>query len=74
MTPRRASSKKWTQFPQDFIDQVTSVFKETFAASLGASTLIIDGRIYPEELVLRVGIREVGRAGIREAARVPGAR
>ncbi len=61
MTPRRASSKKWTQFPQDFIDQVTSVFKETFAASLGASTLIIDGRIYPEELVLRVGIREVGR-------------
>ena len=61
MTPRRASSKKWTQFPKDFIDQVTSVFKETFAASLGASTLIIDGRIYPEELVLRVGIREVGR-------------
>ncbi len=61
MTPRRASSKKWTQFPQDFIDQVTSVFKETFAASLGSSTLIIDGRIYPQELVLRVGVREVGR-------------
>ena len=61
MSPRRASSKKWTHFPQDYIDQVTAVFKETFATSLGSSTLIVNGRIYPEELVLRVGVREVGR-------------
>ncbi len=61
MSPRRASSKKWTTFPKEFIDQVAATFKETFQASLGESTLIIDGRIYPEELVLRVGVREKGR-------------
>ncbi len=61
MSPRRASSKKWTTFPPEFIDQVTGVFKETFAKSLNDSTLVVDGRIYPEELVLRVGVREKGR-------------
>ncbi len=61
MSPRRASSKKWTTFPPEFIDQVTGVFKETFAKSLADSNLIVDGRIYPEELVLRVGVREKGR-------------
>ena len=61
MSPRRASSKKWTTFPPEFIEQVTTVFKETFATSLAESALIVDGRIYPEELVLRVGVREKGR-------------
>ncbi len=61
MSPRRASSKKWTTFPPEFIDQVNSVFKETFVKNLADSTLIVDGRIYPEELVLRVGVREKGR-------------
>lgn len=61
MSPRRASSKKWTTFPPEFIDQVNGVFKETFVKNLADSTLIVDGRIYPEELVLRVGVREKGR-------------
>ena len=61
MSPRRSSSKKWTTFPKEFIEQVAATFKETFATSLGDSTLIVEGRIYPEELMLRVGVREKGR-------------
>jgi hypothetical protein len=61
MSPRRPSSKKWTAFPKEFSDNVHAVFKDSFGAKIGDATLILDGRIYPEELALRVGIREKGR-------------
>ena len=61
MIPRRATSKKWTSFPTEFLETVGATFKETFAGPLADSTLIVEGRIFPEELVLRIGLREKGR-------------
>lgn len=61
MQPRLKSSKKWTAFPKEYTQQIESVFMENFAKQLGGSKLIIEGRIYPEEIALRVGFLEQGR-------------
>lgn len=62
MKPRLLSSKKWTQIPNELNDQIKSVFIEAFQEKLGDSTkFLIDGRIYPQELCLRVGFIEPGR-------------
>ena len=61
MNPRLKSSKKWTAFPKEYSDQIQSVFKENFAQYLENANLIIEGRIYPEEILLRVGVLEKGR-------------
>lgn len=61
MQARRITSKKWTQFPAEFNQQIQSVFMENFGPQLKDSKLIIEGRIYPEEILLRVGMLEKGR-------------
>lgn len=61
MNPRLKSSKKWTAFPKEYSDQILGVFKENFAQYLGNAELIIEGRIYQEEIALRVGYLEEGR-------------
>lgn len=61
MNPRLKSSKKWTSFPKEYSDQILTVFKENFAQYLDNGDLIIEGRIYPEEIMLRVGYLEEGR-------------
>lgn len=61
MNPRLKSSKSWTKFPKEYSDQILAVFNENFAEFLKDATLIIDGRIYSEEIVLRVGYLEKGR-------------
>lgn len=61
MNPRLASSKKWTEFPNDYIEQIRSVFQENYTEQLKNSTIHVEGRIYPEEVVIRVGIHEKGR-------------
>lgn len=62
MTPRLKSSKKWTAFPKEYTEQIQGVFKENFAAYVDKdSEIVIEGRIYPEEILLRVGYREAGR-------------
>lgn len=61
MNPRLKSSKKWTSFPKEYSDQIQAVFKENFAQYLDQGDLIIEGRIYPEEITLRVGYLEKGR-------------
>lgn len=61
MNPRLKSSKKWTAFPKEYADQIQSVFKENFAQYLDNAELLIEGRIYSEEIVLRVGYLEKGR-------------
>lgn len=62
MTPRLKSSKKWTSFPKEYAEQILNVFKENFAAYIDEdSELIIEGKIYQEEITLRVGYREAGR-------------
>jgi hypothetical protein len=61
MKPRLLSSKKWTPLPKAFITQIEQVFNDAFAAKLATGQLIVEGSIYPEEIVLRVGFIENGR-------------
>jgi len=61
MNPRMKNSKKWTAFPKDYVSQIEDVFKQNFKKHLAASKLIIEGRIYTEEILLRVGVQEKGR-------------
>jgi len=61
LTPRLKSSKKWTGFPKEYSDQIRTVFKENFASYLENGELVVEGRIYPEEILLRVGYLEKGR-------------
>ena len=60
MNPRLKTSKKWTLFPKEFLSQIKDVFSQGFKAQIGAANLIIDGRIYSEEILLRVGLSEKG--------------
>jgi len=62
MTPRLSSSKTWTQFPDEFLEQVQDLVAETFEEHLvdGAS-LRLEGRIYPEEILFRLGIKTEGQ-------------
>ncbi len=61
MNPRLKTSKKWTAFPKEYSDQIQSVFTENFATYLKNAELIVEGRIYPEEIMLRVGYHEKNR-------------
>ena len=55
MNPRLKSSTKWTQFPQEYLSQIEDVFMQNFSEQLGEAKVVVQGRIYPEEILLRVG-------------------
>ena len=61
MNPRLKNSKKWTSFPKEYLNQIEQAFRENFAKQLGNSKVIVEGRIYTDEVLLRVGILEKGR-------------
>ncbi|MEQ1666193.1 MAG: hypothetical protein ABL927_12545 [Bdellovibrionales bacterium] len=61
MTPRLSSSKKWTAIPPELCDQIKEVFAENFSNLAKIGNIIVEGRIYTEEMVLRVGFLEKGR-------------
>lgn len=55
MHPRLRTSKKWSPLPKEFLKQVEGVFKQTFKAQIGTGKVVVEGRIYPEELLVSVG-------------------
>lgn len=57
MKPRLKSSKKWTLLPPDFIRQIQELYEKNFKDLLDDQDILIEGRIYPEEILLRVGLR-----------------
>ncbi len=61
MQPRLKSSTKWTHLPTDVTSQIQSVFEQNFQKELKNSKVIVEGRLYPQEIVLRVGYLEAGR-------------
>lgn len=61
MNPRLPTSKKWTAFPGDFVDQIKEALLETFGENLRDAELRIEGRIYPAEILLRIGFVEKKR-------------
>lgn len=57
MNPRLKSSKKWTAFPKEYSEQIQTVFSENFADYFDEEELLVEGRIYQAEILLRVGLR-----------------
>src|SRR4051812_43570728 len=60
MIPRKKESKKWTDLPKDFSSQIKTVFEQNFKTQLDGKKLLVEGRIYPSEILLRVGINRPG--------------
>lgn len=46
--------------PQDFLDQVKEAFNETFDDKLQDFELLVEGRIFPKEIVFRAGLLRSG--------------
>jgi hypothetical protein len=61
INPRLKNYKKMTAFPKEYKTQIEEVFAENFKKQIGDGKLIVEGRIYPSEVLLRVGILEKGR-------------
>lgn len=61
MTPRLASSKKWTSIPAELCEQIRDVFAENFVELAKSGQFLVDGRIYTQELLLQVGFLPKGR-------------
>jgi hypothetical protein len=57
MQPRLSSSRKWTAIPKELTVQIKNVFKQSFQQHIGKGTVLADGRIYPEELLISVGVK-----------------
>lgn len=60
MNPRKKESKKWSALPPELIKQIKDVFEENFSPDLEGKTLKVEGRIYPTEILLRIGINTKG--------------
>jgi hypothetical protein len=56
MQPRLRTSKKWTAFPQEFAGHIHEIFETHFQKKLSNEQIQIEGRIYSEEVLLRVGL------------------
>lgn len=61
MKARLNSSKKWTPFPQELQEQIRSAFLENFQAQLQNKEVLVEGRIYSEELAMQIGISTKGQ-------------
>ncbi len=55
MDPRRSSSVKWAPLPAEYCKLALEVFESQFAKRLDGAQLLIEGRIYREELIVRLG-------------------
>lgn len=60
MIPRKKQSKKWTAIPSELLNQIKTVFEENFQAQLTNKSIKVMGRIYPTEILMRVGINNKG--------------
>ena len=60
MNPRKKESKKWSAIPAEFSDQIKTVFEQNFQNFLKDLSIKVQGRIYPTEIVLRVGLHKKG--------------
>ncbi|MFN8945729.1 MAG: hypothetical protein ACK5WZ_14020 [Pseudobdellovibrionaceae bacterium] len=61
MIPRLKTSKKSTPFPAELALQIKNAFLESFKEPLQNMDFIVEGRIYPQEILLRVGFLEKGQ-------------
>jgi len=61
LTPRLTTSRHWTELPVDFRKKVEGVFAEQFDLEAERGEFLVDGRIYSEEMIVRIGYLEHGR-------------
>lgn len=61
MEPRKSRASKWTELPKDYIKQVGNALRESFADEIKTGRFIVEGRIYSDELLIRMGFLEKGR-------------
>jgi hypothetical protein len=64
MDPRKKSSrgKKSTNLPVEFVDNVNELFTKTFKKQLKGRKIVVEGRIYPDEILFSVGFKESEKA------------
>ena len=55
MEPRLKPSSKWTSLPKEQLQQIKEAFAEKFKEALQGGAILVEGRIYSEELILCVG-------------------
>ncbi len=61
MNPRYKTSKKWTELPAELTQEISSLFRQNFEKQIEKTTEIkVAGRIYPQEILLRVGLHKKG--------------
>ena len=60
MIARKKESKKWSPVPSELSKQIKTVFEESFSANLQGKSLKVEGRIYPTEILMRIGINSKG--------------
>ncbi len=60
MHPRKKESKKWSPIPTEFANQIKTVFEQNFGNYLNDKSIQVQGRIFPSEIVLRVGLHRKG--------------
>jgi hypothetical protein len=65
MEPRLKTSKKSTDFPSDYIKLIKDVIGKNFKKYLKDKTIVAEGFIYPEEIVVRIGFKSKGAAAQR---------
>ncbi len=61
MQARLKTSTKWTPFPSEYVAQMKGVLEENLADLAAKGEFVVEGRIYNQELLLRVGFLERGR-------------
>lgn len=57
MQPRLKYSSKWTPIPAELAQQINELFSENFSSYIDGGTVVVEGRIYLKEVLLRLGYR-----------------
>lgn len=61
MQPRLPTSLQWTPLPLEFSEKLIQVFSENFSEQAANGEFVVDGRIYPQEILVRIGYLPKGR-------------
>ena len=63
MNARLKTSQKWTNFPNELLEQIRQVFNDGFAdwREKQPGKFIAEGRVYPNELLFRIGYLHAGQ-------------
>jgi len=62
MEPRLKTSTKWTPFPTELLEQIQAVVENFFEDyEIENGQFVVDGAIYPTEILLQIGITRPGQ-------------